>query len=402
MRNTLICLLLCFSFLGCATATSQKERKEGSSRVVDNKRSGPVIRTDSRVALYVTAKGTELREIKPEVTEDHDALFTMANRFFDLNRYEDAKKLYEQVAQKAPAHQMVPFCHYNLGLINMKTLNWEPAVSHFLTAYRTLAKKDDKKDALVLYLESLKKAAKWETLLADANSALNENPYQIDLGDETTQEISLRSAEAMIMQGKLEEGRRLAEYWITEIRRGVPREDLLFVPNFSLAFYVIGKSFVYEFGTIKLDDKLETLAAKCQKIIDAQAQFLKAINVGVIFWTNAAAFEIAKLYMDLYAEMDAQQMPQELSDEEKHVYQCEVWNKISNLLKKSRKTLTKSIDAAKRINEDNEYTAMSFAMVADIDRIYDAKESQCADIKAIEKAAAEPAPAPANPVKTGK
>lgn len=379
-------VLFCFILLwaGCATVALPEDREGRSPIPVVEKRSDPVP-TGSRVALYVTAKGTELREIEPQAQEDHDAIFSMANRFFDLNRYEDAKKLYEQVAQKVPEHPMVPFCHYNLGLINMKTLNWEPAAAHFLTAYRALAKKEDKKDALVLYLESLKKAAKWETLLADANTALNENPYQIDFGDETTQEISLRSAEAMTMQGKLEEGRRLAEYWISEIRRGIPREEQLFIPNLSLAFYVIGKSFVYEFGTIKLDDKIETLAAKCQKIIDAQTQFLKAINIGVIFWTNAAAFEIAKLYMDLYAEMAAQPVPQELSDEEKHVYECEVWNKIANLLKKSRKTLTKSIDAAKRINEDNEYTAMSFAMVADIDRIYDAKESQCADIKATEK-----------------
>lgn len=385
MRNALILLFLCLAAGGCATVAPVAETEKQPPASADGRHA--VQRIGSRVALYVTAKGTELREIEPEAKEDHDALFTMANKFFDLNRYEDAKKLYEQVAQKAPDHPMVSFCHYNLGLINMKTLNWEPAAGHFLTAYRTLAKKEDKKDALVLYLESLKKAAKWETLLADANTALNENPYQLDFGDETTQEISLRSAEAMIMQGKLEEGRRLAEYWISEIRKTTPREEQLFIPNLSLAFYVIGKSFVYEFGTIKLDEKIETLAAKCQKIIDAQTQFLKAINVGVIFWTNAAAFEIAKLYMDLYAEMDAQQVPQELSDEEKHVYQCEVWNKISNLLKKSRKTLTKSIEAAKRINEDNEYTTMSFAMVADIDRIYDAKESQCADIKAIEKAA---------------
>ncbi|HSA32829.1 MAG TPA: tetratricopeptide repeat protein [bacterium] len=345
------------------------------------KRSTPIARTDSRVALYVTAKGTELRKIEPEAKEDHDAIFAMANKFFDLNRYEDSRKLYDRIIQKSPDHPMAPFCYYNLGLINMKTLNWPASSAHFQTAYRTLAKKEDKKDALVLYLEALKKAASWETLLSEANTALNENPYQLDFGDEATQEISLRSAEAMVMMGKLEEGRRLAEYWITEIRRGLSREEQMFVPNLALAFYVLGKSQVYEFGSFKLTDAMETLVRKCQKIIDAQNQFLKAINVGVIFWTNAAAFEIAKLYMDLYTEMDAQPVPQELSDEEKHVYECEVWNKIANLLKKSRKTLTKSIDAAKRINEDNEYTAMSFSMVADIDRIYDAKESGCADIQ---------------------
>ncbi|MBP5590625.1 hypothetical protein J6Y50_02035 [bacterium] len=51
--------------------------------------------------------------------------------------------------------------------------------------------------------------------------------------------------------------------------------------------------------------------------------------------------------------------------------------KISILLRKSRKTLMKSIEAAKKIGEENEYTEKSFEMVEEIDRIYEEKENIC-------------------------
>ena len=179
-----VTLTLFTLLVGCATIAPVAEPEKKQPVAATGERT--VQKIESRVALYVTAKGAELREITPEEKEDHDALFTMANKFFDLNRYEDAQKLYDRIVQKNPDHSMAPFCHYNLGLINMKTLNWPVSAAHFQTAYRTLAKKDDKKDALILYLEALKKAASWETLLSEANTALNDNPYQLDFGDETT------------------------------------------------------------------------------------------------------------------------------------------------------------------------------------------------------------------------
>ena len=83
--------------------------------------------------------------------------------------------------------------------------------------------------------------------------------------------------------------------------------------------------------------------------------------------------------MKLYDEMQKHQVPAELSEEEQDVYRCELWKKISNLLKKSRKTLVKSIEAAKKIGEENEYTEKSFGMIEEIDRIYEEKENICRD-----------------------
>ena len=51
--------------------------------------------------------------------------------------------------------------------------------------------------------------------------------------------------------------------------------------------------------------------------------------------------------------------------------------KISILLRKPRKALMKSIEAAKKIGEENEYIDKSLEMIQEIDRIYEEKENIC-------------------------
>lgn len=367
-------LLTVLFFAGCASTEAVKKddsqasslRAEESVRVIE-----------STKMLYVTPKSIELIDKAELEQKDLSQIFEMANKFFDLRRYEEAERHYRNILERNAEHPSAAYCYYNLGLIYMRITRWDDAETHFLQAYNSFDKEQDKKDALFNYMESLKKAEKWASLLYESEKLINNNPFKLNFHEEAKQEISLRYAESLIMTGKVEDGRKLAEYWIFEITKKLPRYEAIYIPELSLAYYVLGRSFVHEFNMLKLDNTVERLEEKCKKIIDAQTQFIKAINVGVIFWTNASAFEVAKLYMDLYAEMDAHPVPGDLTEEEKKVYKCELWKKISNLLKKSRKTLVNSMDAAKKINEENEYTDKSFKMIAEIDTVYIQKESEC-------------------------
>ncbi|MGI6394653.1 MAG: tetratricopeptide repeat protein [bacterium] len=374
--KTLFVLLLTVFFTGCASAPvveGKKEpvKEEEAERVVE-----------STHALYVTPKSVELltteeaeKREQVAIEEELKNVFEMANKFFDLRRYEEAEKHYRNILERKQNHPSAPFCYYNLGLIYIKLARWDDAETHFLQAYNTFEGEQDKKDALLNYFESLKKAEKWASLLYESEKFINNNPFKLNFHEEAKQEISLRYAESLIMSGKVEEGRQLAEYWAGEIRKKVPRGEAIYIPELSLAYYVVGRSFVYEFRMLKIDSP-ENLEEKCKKIIQAQREFLKAINVGVIFWTNASAYEVARLYTDLYAEMDEVPVPKELSEEERAVYKSELWKKISNLLKKSRRTLVRSLEASKKINEENDYTTKSFKLIEEIDKIYETKEKE--------------------------
>lgn len=359
-----ILIVFCMIFASCATTLQRKneEKKEKPEPV------------ESKYGLLVTPENVEIFEVRKGENKDFDQLFAEADSLFDSKRYDEAKKLYRQIIDDDAENPKVPFCFYNIGLIGIKLMQWESAVENFTGAAERLSGRD-KADALLNLLESLRKTEDWER----TEKLTKEITDRTDLRftESERREIALRHAEALIMQGRIDEGRKLADYWRITILKSIPRRDAVFIPELALAYYVLGRVSVKEFSDIALDESRETLEQKCQKIIDAQTQFLKSINVGIIFWTNASAYEIANLYMKLYDEMQRHRIPADLNDEEKEVYRCELWKKISNLLRKSRRTLTKSIESAKKINEENEYTEKSFELIGEIDRIYEEEENTC-------------------------
>ncbi|HSW59173.1 MAG TPA: tetratricopeptide repeat protein, partial [bacterium] len=159
-------ILILILFAGCASAPVKdgaKDTKEEQVRVVE-----------STHALYVTPKSVELMKIEDvekkatDNDEDLKNIFEMANKFFDLKRYEEAEKHYKNLLEKNPSNQSAPYCYYNLGLIYMRITRWDDAETNFLQAYNTFEREQDKKDALLNYFESLKKAEKWASLLYES------------------------------------------------------------------------------------------------------------------------------------------------------------------------------------------------------------------------------------------
>ena len=357
-------------FTSCATAP-EKEAEEKPQQAAPT-------HVESKYGILITPKNIEVFEVdNNKEAKDLDRLFAEANRLFDENQLEEAKKIYTEIIEADPEYKLASFCRYNTGLIDIKLKNWESAEKNFEAAYAAMEKPADKRDSLLNWFEAARNTGSWEKIAETGGKTIAKFPSNSFLSESDKREISLRYAEALIMTGNIEEGRRLADYWRLTILKENPRHEAVYIPELALAYFVLGRSFVKEFKELGLGDSTESLEEKCKKIVEAQTQFLKAINVGVIFWTNASAFEAAKLYTDLYAEMEAKPVPEELTDEEKSVYTCELWKKISILLRKSRKTLVKSTEAAKKIGEENEYTEKSFKMVEEIDRIYEEKENIC-------------------------
>lgn len=357
-------------FTSCATTPEQKAEEKPQQSAPSH--------VESKYGILITPKNIEVFEVgNDKETKDFDKLFAEANRLFDENQLEEAKKIYTEITESDPEYKLVPFCRYNSGLIDIKLKNWESAEKNFEAACLAMQKPADRRDALLNWFEAARNVGLWEKISETGSRLISEFSSNSFLSESDKREISLRYAESLIMTGKIEEGRRLADYWRMTILRETPHREAVYIPELALAYFVLGRSFVKEFKELDLGDSTESLEEKCKKIVEAQTQFLKAINVGVIFWTNASAFEAAKLYTDLYAEMEAKPVPEDLSDEEKSVYTCELWKKISVLLKKSRKTLMKSIEAAKKIGEENEYIGKSLEMIQEIDRIYEEKENTC-------------------------
>lgn len=310
---------------------------------------------------------------------DFNQLFDDANTLFDNGEFSGAEKLYADILKYNPAYYNSPYCYYNLGLIYLQKRDNANAEYNFKSAYLTLSKVQDKVDALNLYLQVLRKGEKWKEITDIVDDALANSFRGAVLAQQVLDEFFLRKAEAQVMAGALEEGRKTVNLIIYEMKKGKERSDLLYEPVLSMAYFVMGRSFVYEFSKALFENNQDSLLKKCTLILEAQKWFVLSIQTGVIYWTNASALETASLYHSLYSEMELFPIPAELNADEKAVYQCELWAKISGLLKKARKTLEKNIQTAKKISEQNEFIEKSYEMLIDINNTYDAKETFCTE-----------------------
>ncbi len=326
--------------------------------------------------LLITPKTLPAKGSPPEEC-DFDELFAQANDLFDDGDYEQAERDYHDILTYNPVYIFTPFCYYNLGLIALKRDRPDAAVANFKAAYLTLGKGDDKIDALNFYLHSLGKLGRWQELIDVAGDALKNDLAGDQIPAEPLREILLRRAEATAMTGKPAEARTTAQYVIYEIRRERTPDDLLFIPELAMAYFVMGRSAVAEFGSFPFENNEDILLRKCTIIQEAQRWFLKTIQSGIIYWTNASAYELAALYRALFDEMAKYPIPAELTEEERPVYECELWGKTAGLLKKARKTLTGSIQSAQRIHEKNEFIDGSLKLLVEINASYETKENYC-------------------------
>lgn len=326
--------------------------------------------------LVITPK-TLPEKASPPAERNFDEVFSQANELFDEGEYAEAERCYHDILTYNPVYLFSPFCYYNLGLIALKKNDYEKAQSNFKAAYLTLGKSVDKIDALNLYLHSLGKLGRWEELADVATDALKGDLNGRQIPAEPLREILLRRAEATAMTGKPDEARTTAQYVIFEIRRERPPGDLFFIPELAMAYFVMGRSAVAEFSAVPFENNMDTLVRKCTIIQDAQRWFLKTIQTGIIYWTNASAYELAALYRSLFDEMAKYPIPAELTEAERPVYECELWAKTAGLLKKARKTLTASIESAQRIHEHNEFIDESMKLLVEINAAYDSKENYC-------------------------
>jgi len=357
MKRSLTLLLFCATLIACATAPSR----------ADYLITEPIL---------ITPKAAPDADLKPE-ERDYNDLFALANDRFDAGDLDTASRYYHDILTHNPAYRNAPFCYYNLGLIALKRHDHEKAQAEFKAAYFTLGSPADKADALLLRLYSLSRLARWEEIADDADAALSGDLAAMPVADPAVRETLLRRAEARAMLGAPEEARRTAQYVIFEIRREHPPRETFFIPELALAYFVMGRAVVAEFAALPFDATLDRLVAKCTLIQEAQRWFLQTIQVGVIYWTNAAAYELAALYRALFDEMNAYPVPDALSGEERAVYACELWEKTAGLLRKARRTLAGSIESAKRIHEQNEFIDDSLRLLIEVNAAYAEKDSLC-------------------------
>ncbi len=371
--NKILPFTLIFVLLNCSTADHRKEEKDAKPQ--DHR----ILLKDLGEINISPGRSVLLKELETEALKDVDMLFKIANSFYDSGNFSEAGKLYSDILAINPHYKNAAACHFNLGLIALKKNDWKESVFRFRKATPMFIRTEDVRDSWFLLMESLKNKGEWEKVINESDAFLRSPRLSGKLEKEHEIEAGLRKAEAFVMSDVEKEGVDLANYFIYMIRKGKSRRDLLYDNNYAYANFILGLAESRKFKETRLKETEESLLEKCKIILSAQSHYLKAIQTGVIYWTNASAFEISKLYTSLYQEMTSMPVPETLNEEEAEVYKCELWKKISGLLSRPRRYLKKSIDAAVKINESNQYTEKSFKLLQSIEEVYSKRESECRD-----------------------
>jgi hypothetical protein len=101
-----------------------------------------------------------------------------------------------------------------------------------------------------------------------------------------------------------------------------------------------------------MGDKLEH---KCELLLRAQNNLIRAIRTGHPGWATAAGFRIGSLYERLYDDMTQLPVPPGLSEEGKAFYLGEVRKKVAVLVTKAITIYEQSLEMATRVGEKNEW-----------------------------------------------
>lgn len=97
------------------------------------------------------------------------------------------------------------------------------------------------------------------------------------------------------------------------------------------------------------------LEEKCQRLLRAQYQYLRAIREGHPGWASAAGYSVGRMYEEMHEEMITLPAPDDLTVEQKDIYTQLVRKKVLILLEKAEKTWTQTADMVTRTGADGEW-----------------------------------------------
>jgi tetratricopeptide (TPR) repeat protein len=295
-------------------------------------------------------------------------LLDLGNQLYERNEADKAIQVYEKLLTTFPDSEHVPSALYNEGLAYEKLAELEKAVG----CYRAILENHDKSKSFsdayfriaFVYgkLERWKEVADtfWQIRQTLTLNTLDEIEARVGQGvgmfmleDHATAEREFMGALRFYEEHKKEEYLPV-DYWIGQAR-----------------FY-LGEIYAREFESKKLSEPNvdedewaemmgKELEEKCELLLRAQNNFIRAIRVGHTGWATASGFRIGSLYEKLYDDLLEVPVPPSLSEEGKKFYLDELRKKVSVLVMKAIQVYERSLEMAQRVGEENEWVKRTSA-----------------------------------------
>jgi len=293
---------------------------------------------------------------------DAGDLLERGNALFDAGDYEKSQLFYEQLSNKFPDSSLVPTARYNAALSLERQKKLDEAVVHYQAIISQFPNSTTGKDAYYRAGVVLAKLERWpeaEQVLWALRQKEKLTPM-----DEIEARVGL--AIALFMQREYATAER---EFMAVLRFYEEHEHREFLPAkywIAQSRFYLGEINARMFESLVLsskssdedkwkEDLAQQLEEKCELLLRAQNNFIRAIREGHTGWATASGYRIGSLYEELYDQMLNVPIPPKVSGEAREVYIVELQKRVSVLVRKAIRVYERSLRMANRVGESNEW-----------------------------------------------
>ncbi len=295
-------------------------------------------------------------------TFDASDLLSKGNQLLDALEHDKAIKVYEHLVATFPTSDLVPVAIYNAGLAYEGLAEPEQALRRFQQVIREFPETSTAKDAHYRACLALSKLDRWQEV-ADTYWAVRQKP-----GITTMDELEARAGMgvAMFMMKDFDTAERefmgavrfyeerskqevlSATYWVAQSR-------FYLGEIYARRFEQLAMTPKHPSGEAWKTDMGQILEEKCDLLLRAQNNFIRAIRAGHAGWATASGFRIGSMYERLYDDMLGVEPPPDLPRDAKPYYDELLKEKIGVLVTKAIQVYERSLEMAERVGEKNEW-----------------------------------------------
>lgn len=293
---------------------------------------------------------------------DASQLLEKGNQLYAANDFQRASEVFERLLTTFPDSELIPSALYNAGLVYEGLNDFNKALERYERVINEHASSPSLKDAMFRSALCYAKLEKWQET-ADRFWQIRQ---RTDLTTMDELEARVSGAVGSFMQDDYATAEK-------ELMSALHFYDAHSKEEFLPADYYLGQARFYlgeiaarEFEKLELGDADVTKAGweemmgkkledKCELLMRAQNNFIRAIRVGHTGWATAAGFRIGALYERMYDDVLKVPVPQGLSEDGKEYYRGEVRKKVGVLVSKAIKIYEQSLEMAVRVGEKNEW-----------------------------------------------
>jgi tetratricopeptide (TPR) repeat protein len=310
--------------------------------------------------------------------ESYDAQTLMEKgvEAFKADRHEVAARHFERLVVEYPANARVPAALFNLGLCAEKRRDFAGARAVYERVVGEFPKSAEAIDAGFRLGAACMELKQYE----DGLRAFRTVGQQDGLSDLDRLEAGVYAGACLMGLNRLADAETEIFHAMSAYRRVAEKEHV--ENNATLAQ---GQFYLGEINRLRMEqvnlafpqDELErSLERKARLLLDAQAQYIKAIRIGSIQWAAASGFRAGGLYETFHQQIVAVPTPSGLSPKEAEAYRGEIHKKMRVLLAKAVSVYEKNIEMAQRVGLTSKWVDETRNRLAKLREEYGSKDAQ--------------------------